>query len=134
MLGHTYRAIRLAQEKAVFEKEKAKVVEVSVVYNNEGMSVRFEKNVFFELMNSWDIWKRLANEWQEWKDLFKEDRKALRPDMPRVAYLVDDGLGFKGDCPVHRYVHVQQFPRGKEPMKCSAAVKWMEERNATPRR
>ena len=119
---------------ALEDKERAKVVEVSVVYNNEGMSVRFEKGVFFELIDNWDIWKRLANEWEAWREVLKKDKKATRPGMPMVAYLIDDGLGFKGDCPVHRYAHVQQFPRGKEPMKCAAAVKWKETQDATARR
>ena len=123
----------LAQEKTVIRKEKAAPpVTVSVQYVGDGMSVRFHNNVFYELLNDWDVWKRLANEWEAWRELFKTDRNAPKPEMPDAAYYIDDGLGYKGECPYHHGIHVQLLRLGTEPMMCHKAVRLMEKQtNAT---
>ena len=130
--------LALAQEKMFAKKEKASPpVTVSVQYVGDAMtgsmSVRFHNNIFYELLNDWDVWKRLANEWEAWRELFKTDKTAPKPPMPDVAYYMDDGLGYKGECPYHHSIHVQLIRLGSEPMLCHKAMEMVKKGNATPR-
>ena len=78
----------------------------------EAVSIRFEKSITRELLTNWGIWKELMMDWDAWK-----------PRHTEVAYLIDNGMGYKGDCPVHGYEHVQIVPLGREAMRCFEAMK-----------
>ena len=102
---------RLPMERAELVVIKAQVVS-RAGSPKEAVLIRFEKSITRELLTNWGIWKELLTTWDAWK-----------PHHTEVGYLIDNGMGYKGGCPVHGYEHVQIVPLGKEAMRCFEAMK-----------